>query len=220
MGKEFPLARQEEEGRSVLLASTSSGESLTAASYRNERAEKTTPSEVSNGGTVEDTKAKSQDSSKAERTHASSSKHQRRRQHHKNRKSGSRDEGTHKPARRSAKDLGIVYPGSYCNSDKATPHYWTDTDTVDGGVLFQCKFCRIYLWLPLCYEDFVRLCNLIVTQGKDEGYCEYLDKHRTAKVLIAKLQDLGKLSTGEVNSREFARLADNILGDREYDRGE
>ena len=56
--------------------------------------------------------------------------------------------------------------------------------------------------------------------GGGEGYCRYLNRHRAAKVLIAKLQDLRRLEMEITGKREFARLADKILSDKEYDRKE
>jgi len=56
--------------------------------------------------------------------------------------------------------------------------------------------------------------------GRTEGYCRYLDRHREAKVLVAKMQDLRVLETKVDDKRKFAKIVDEILSDKEYDRKE
>ena len=119
---------------------------------------------------------------------------------------------------KSAQKLGIRHPGNYCNELETTPHHWVEVDLVDRGSLYQCKLCRKHLWLPLHHLGAEQLGNLIKQFGKDEGYCHYLNGYRVAKVLIAKLQDLRRLEAEVTDKREFAKLADKILSDKEYDR--
>jgi len=116
--------------------------------------------------------------------------------------------------------LGIVFPGAYCDEIETVPHYWIGVDIVEGGSLFQCRFCRRYLWLPMFHLETEKLSRLIRRLGSDKGYCHYLNRHRPAKLLVAKLQDLRRLETEVADKREFARLADKILSDRDYDRKE
>jgi len=113
-----------------------------------------------------------------------------------------------------------VFPGSYCDELETVPHYWLEVDKTAGGSLFQCRFCYEYLWLPLDISSIVRLSNLMKKYGRDRGYCHYLNGHRPAKLLIAKLQDLRRLENEIEDKREFARIADKILSDKEYDRKE
>jgi len=56
--------------------------------------------------------------------------------------------------------------------------------------------------------------------GSTEGYCRFLNHHRPAKMLVAKMQKLERLADGYTNKREFAKMADDILSDRDYDRKE
>jgi len=109
MGKEFPLACPEEEGRSVLLAITSPGERITTSYNGDKRTQKPNLTEGNSGGETKDTKTKSQSSRKAKRANASSSKKDRRRRGDKNRKSHRGDEGEDKLARRSSKILEVSY---------------------------------------------------------------------------------------------------------------
>ena len=74
--------------------------------------------------------------------------------------------------------------------------------------------------MPMYHLDANKLGNLIGRYGGDEGYCRYLNRHRPAKLLMAKLQDLRRLEMEITDKREFARLADKILSDKEYDRKE
>ena len=220
MGKELPLACSEEERQPVLLAITGSGEIITTAYHGDERTEKSNPSKTSNGREAEDTEAKSQSSRKTKRADASSSKPKRGRRHYPYRKSDRGDEGEDKSARRSARELGIKLPSAYCDEQLLKPHYWVGVDCVNSGSLFQCKYCYDYLWLPLGWTDAERLSFLIEHYGRDEGYCRFLNRHRTAKILMAKLQNLRRLAAEIPDKREFARMVDKILSDKEYDRKE
>jgi len=220
MGKEFPLARSEEEGRSVLLAISSSRESICTSCIRDERTQEPGPAKGNCGEEVEDTETKSKSSRKTERANASSPKKDRRGGSGKDRKSDRRDEGKNKPVRRSASELGITFPGSYCDELETVPHYWVEVDNVYRGSLFQCKLCLKHLWVPRDWTDVEHLATAIKHYGGDEGYCRYLNKHRAAKMLMAKLQDLRRLEKEVVDKREFAKLTDKILSDKEYDREE
>ncbi len=220
MGKELPLAREEEEGQSVLLASTSTRELITTSSRGDERTQEPDATEGGKGGKAKDTKTKGKSSSKAKGADAGYSGHQRRRRSNKDRKQDRGDEGENSRPRRTAQELGITFPGSHCDDAQITPHYWLEVGKVDIGSLFQCKFCRRYLWLPLYHLDAGKLSSLIRRYGKNEGYCRYLNRHRPAKLLMAKLQDLRRLELEITDKREFARLTDKILSDKEYDRKE
>ncbi len=218
MGKELSLAREEEEGRSVLLASTGIGELITTSIGRDKRTEESSDAKVSKGTKAKNTKTKSKGGSKVKGANASTSKRQRRRRGNKNREQGGGDEGKDRKVRRSASELGITFPGTYCDELKTVPHYWFEVDTIEGGSLFRCRFCRRYLWLPKFHLDSDRLSGMIRKYGGNEGYCRYLNMHRPAKLLIAKLQDLRRLEMEIADKREFARLTDKILSDGNYDR--
>ena len=218
MGKKFQMARKEEEGQPVLLASTSDGESISTSCIRNQGQEEHDAARRDEGEEVEDTTSESQGIVKASRANPSSTKPKRRRRDNQDRKQDRRNEGEHKSVRRCAKELGIVYPGSYCDETKTTPHHWIEKEKVHGGSLYQCKHCHNYLWLPLFHMDSYRLGELIRRFGKDKGYCNYLDEHRPAKILMAKLLNLRELESTMDNPREFAKIVDEILSDREYDK--
>ncbi len=220
MGKELPLAREEEEGQSVLLASSGIGEFGKSSTNRDKGKKESSAIKGSKGGKVKDTKAKSKGSIKAEGANAITSKRQRRRRGNQDRKQGGGDEGEYRKVRRSSQELGVTFPGSYCDDAKITPHYWLESGKVEKGSLFQCKFCHRYLWLPLSTYDANVLGKLMRTHGSTEGYCQYLNRHRPAKLLMAKLQDLRRLEMEITDKMEFARLADRILSDKDYDRKE
>ena len=124
------------------------------------------------------------------------------------------------PVGKSAQELGVTFPGSHCDEAKLIAHFWTEVDRPYGGSLLQCKLCRRHLWLPASFADAVVMHRYIDKHDTTEGYCRYLNRHRPAKMLMAKLQDLRILETEVSDKREFARLADKILSDKEYDRKE
>jgi len=218
MDKEFPLARAENKGQPVLLAIASSGERITTSYNGDKRTQNSFPPEFCEGGEAEDTETESKSSRKAKGANAGSSKKKRRGRDNKDRKQHRGDEGEDKLAGRSARKLGIIHPGSYCDESEIVPHYWVEVDNVHRGILFQCRLCLKHLWLPSGSAE--QLSKLIMQYGKDEGYCRYLNRHRAAKILMAKLQDLRRLEEEVEDKREFARIADRILSDKEYDRND
>ncbi len=219
MGKELPLARKKEERQPVLLVRAGNGEFVPAPSIRDPRTEEPDATEGSKGGKVKDTKAKGKSGSKVKGANARP-RRQRHRRDNQDREQDRGDEGEDSRPGRSAQELGIVYPGSYCDELETVPHYWNEVDVVAKGSLYQCRFCYRHLWLPLSTYDAEQLSKLIRKYGSSKGYCYYLNRHRPAKLLIAKLQDLRMLETEITDRREFARLTDKILSDKEYDRKE
>ncbi len=218
MGKELSLARTEEEGQSVLLAITSTGKSITASSHRNQR-----PKEPSAVTSRQRREAKNTSPARKRRTdtegaNAGHTRPKRRRQDNKDRKQNRGEEGENKPVGRSAQKLGITYPGSYCGEDESVPHYWVGIDKIDKGSLFQCRLCKDYLWLPEYGDLPNELKQLMRKLGDTEGYCQFLNSHRRAKVRLAKLQDLRKMEVGMTDMREFGKAVERILKEKEYDR--
>ncbi len=218
MGNELSLARKEEEGQPVLLVRAGNGEAITTSYCGDKGKKKAATVRRHKRRKVEDTAPESEGSSEAEGTNVSSVRAARRRRSDKNRKQGRTDEGENGTSRRSAQELGVVFPGSYCDEAELNPHYWIEDDRQCRGSLYQCKLCHRHLWLPSTYHDAVMLMKYIDKYGVQEGYCRYLNRHRSAKMLVAKLQDLRKLEVDVSNKREFAKLADKILSDKEYDR--
>ena len=218
MGEELQMAREEEEGQPMLLVRTSNGEAITTASNGNKRPKTPRTYRSRKSRKVKDTETESEDSSEVEGTDVSSIRAARRRRSDKDREQGRADEGEDDTSRRSAQELGIVFPSSYCDDADIVPHFWKEVDKPHGGSLYQCKLCRRHLWLPSGFTDAMMLKKCIDKFGLQEGYCRYLNRHRQAKMLVAKMQDLRKLEVEVSDKRKFARLADKILSDMEYDR--
>ena len=220
MGKELSLARNEEERQSVLLASTGIGESSTEPSNGDQRQAQLSSPNRGQGGKAKDIKTKSKGSRKVKGVDARHPRPERRGRDNQDRESDRGDEGEDEYTGRSAQKLGIAHPGSYCDESEAVPHYWTEKEMISSGSLFQCRFCYKYLWLPLHEHDAVRLGNLMSKYGTNEGYCRFLNRHRAAKIMLAKLQHLSILEMEMTDKRKFAKIADRILRDKDYDRKE
>ena len=218
MGKELQMAREENEGQPMLLAISSTGKSITTSYRRNPRQKASGPFPRPARRKAKGTQTESKDSSKVKGANASSTRPARRRRGDKDRKQGGSHEGENGIARRSAQELGVVFPGSHCDGGEQTPHYWSEVDKPYGGSLLQCKLCRRHLWLPLSFMDAYTMQKLIEKHGGTDVYCRYLNRHRPAKMLMAKMLDLRRLETEVSDKREFARLTDKILSDKEYDR--
>lgn len=222
MGEELPLARQEEEGWSVLLASASAGDAIPADDNRNKGEETATTAKGCEGEEAKDTKTESEDSSEAQRTNVRPTRPKRRGRDNKNRKQGGGDEGEDKYPRRSAQELGVVFPGSFCDEIKTVPHHWIEYEKIYGGTLLKCSKCFSYIWLPTGWAEANYLSTLMKVHGKNEGYCRFLNRRRPAKILMAKMQDLTRLAKDYEykNDREFAKIVDKILSDKDYDKKE
>ena len=218
MGEELQMAWEEEEGQPMLLARAGDGEAITTASNRNKRPKTPRTYKRCKSRKVKDTTSKGEDSSEVEGADASTPRPKRRRRSDTDREQGGADEGENGRPRRSAQELGIVFPGSYCDDAELTPHYWSEVDKPYGGSLMQCRLCRRHLWLPLSFTEAIVMMKYTDKYGLTEGYCRYLNRHRPAKMLMAKMQNLRRLEMEVNNKREFARLADKVLSDEEYDR--
>ncbi len=216
MGEELSMARAETQRWSMLLASTGEGESGKESGNRNQRSEEPNTSKRGQRGKAKDTTPKSKGSSKAKGTDASSSKSARRGRDNKNRKQDRGDEGEDKASWRTAQELGITFPGSYCNETQA--HHWVEVEKVASGSLFQCQLCKKHLWLSLVTSSAIEMGSLIKEYGKDEWYCRFLNCHRQAKILMAKMQDLARLELEVMDKRKLAKEVDRIMRDKEYDR--
>ncbi len=218
MGKELQMAREESSGQSVLLAISGTGKPITTSYRRNPRQKASGPFGRPARRKAKGIKAKGKDSSPVKGTDASSTRPKGHRPSDKDREQGGGNEGENGIARRCAQELGVTFPGAYCDEAGLTPHYWIEVDKPYGGSLMQCKLCQRHLWLPLSFMD-AEIMNLCVRKyGNTEGYCRFLNRRRPAKMLMAKLQELRILETEVSDKREFARLADKILSDKEYDR--
>lgn len=218
MGKEFQMAREEEQRQPVLLARTGTGEDITSAFCGDTREEEAPTPNGHEGAKVQDTKAKSKSNRKAKRVVTRTARAARRESSNKNREQNRRNERKNKRIWRSAEELGIEHPGSYCDDNKIQPHYWMEIENIEHGVLFKCKLCYKYLWNPLSYTESIVLGKYTRKYGLTSGYRKYLDNHRPAKIMIAKMQDLARLEKYEPDKMKFAKLAAKIMSDKEYDK--
>ena len=117
---------------------------------------------------------------------------------------------------KTAEQLGIRFPTIYCNENFLTPHYWREVGSIDIGIIFYCTKCKQYLWLPTWFGSAIELGKLMKLLGRDAGYCKFLDLHRDAKVMVAKLQHIHSIRN--TNIVEVARKIDRILRAKNYDR--
>lgn len=223
MGDELSLARQKEEGYAKLLARISGRVPRPKSSNRDKREKAATTSRRDEAGAVKDTTPESEDSSKIKGTDARrANKPKGYRRNNKDRKQNRIYEGEDTIPRRSAQELGVIFPGSYCDdtSTKLSPHYWVKTDTINSGGIFQCKKCNNHLWLPIEVEGATALGYLMDRFGRYEGYYRYLNhaSRRPAKIMVAKLQEIYRLSKNITNIIEFAKMVDKILNEKDYDR--
>lgn len=213
MVDELQMARKEEEGRPVLLASSGSRASGEPSSGRAQGRKTTTDSKGDEGGKAKNPKKASKGNAKAK---GGGRRGRRRGRSYSLRESARTTEGDNRPSGRSAKELGIEWLGDRCEKSPVTKaHFLIGMQKVDGGVLFKCKYCHHVKWLPVTDKEAVRLANWMKVYGEDGGYQRILDLHPTAKRLIAKVQDIYYLQK-VLPVDQFAVAVAAVMLDNEY----
>ena len=220
MDDELQVARKKTEGWAKLLDRVGYRVSTAKSDSGDKRKEVPTTSRGNEVGAIPNTPAKSKVSGKAKGANGVPAKHQGRRRNSSDRKQNRRNEGKDAVVRRNPKELGVVFPGHFCDDASLYPHHWIDVDMVASGVMFQCMKCRNYLWLPMHDNGAKELGILMRKYGSDDGYYEYLNNisRRPAKIMLAKLQRLYKLSSTVIDSLQFGKEVDKILSVKEYDK--
>lgn len=216
MGKELSLARSEEAEQSMLLASGRSGVSNLASSGGDERKKASSTVNKEKGRKAKATSAKSKTRAKVKDSDGSAPRCKGPRQHDKDRKSNRGAEGADTTIRRSASELEVEWIGSYCPDGE--PHFLIGSRASNGWSMFRCRKCAKHVLLPAEMRDAVDLEHMINRYGATAGYCKYLDRYRSAKVLIAKMQDLWRAKQHITDSVQLVRLIVSVMEDKEYDR--
>lgn len=91
---------------------------------------------------------------------------------------------------RSARELGIEWLHFRCELSPSKAHYLQGKDYINGGRIFECKFCHKVTWLPTEYSECQQLGAWLRIYGQDAGYQRMLDLHPAARTLLAKIQDI------------------------------
>ena len=227
MDKTLPLARSEGDIRKSSGASSQDkllarrGTSIPegASDNRNKRKETATTIKKAKGRKAKDTSPASEVSAEAKVPNGDSyggAESGGHRLHDKDRKSDRGAERADKAPRRSSAELGVTWIGDYCPDGQ--PHFLIGRHNFDGGVILNCLNCGKNLWLPIHVGEAAKLDTLIDHYGATRGYQMYLDKHREAKCMVAKMQDLQRAKERMENNEEFVKLVISIMEDKEYDR--
>lgn len=180
MDNEAALARTESEGWAVLLASTGIGKAFPNSAPRDKGKKENTSTSRIEGEEVSTFAEASEDNS-VDKSRDREGRH-RYRKNNCLRAKTRRAKNANSSSRRSAKVMGIEWPGSYCNGNKATPHYMVAVGGgVDTGYIFVCVHCGAVKWLPSTATDAKLF-------GDGRGYQKLLDKHPIARAVVAKMQ--------------------------------
>lgn len=224
MGNSVPLARSKGSRptrriKDMLLASGRDSISICTSSRRNKRKASAKANRKTKDRAAEDittTCSVSAEAQRADGDTARKSKSRRYRKNDKNRQPDTRAKGKDRTPRRSASELGIEWIGSLCPDGQ--PHFLVSKHTFDGGSLFKCNNCHKSIWLPTYIKDATELEFLIKYQGTQDGYCKFLDKNRSAKVVVAKLQELWYARQKITDNDEFMNLVIKVMEEKDYDR--
>lgn len=203
----------------MLLARSRSRVSTNSPKRRDKRKKAASANKSTKNRKVKDIKTKGKVSPKTKDTNGSSpskSGAKGYKRYNKDRKPDRTVEREDNTTRRTASELGIEWIGDYCPDNK--PHNLICIYELHGGSLFRCSNCRKYIWLPTFIKDAAKLDSLIDSYGTTTGYCKYLDTNRSAKMLVAKLQDLWYARAKIKDDRKFTKLVVRTMEDSEYDR--
>lgn len=210
MGKELPMARQEEGGRPLLLARTSSGEYIYTSSSRNERKEETgtskrkaysPPLSAAKAGKTRPENKIPDDASHKAKGHRRSDK---------TGKPVGKHEGRDSSPRRSAKELGIEWPEDRCWESPTHAHWFT----AGSNNVWICKYCLRAKWLPTG-PSVDRFSDEIERYGIDVAYWRRLDTMPTVVLLLRKLEDL-RLIKKAIPGEDYMKVVAAIMADKEY----
>lgn len=218
MGEEVPLARKEEEGRSVLLAGAGIGRTGKEASCRDKGKEEAAPAKGKAGREIKGTKKAGKNPAADKDRDGETSEGKKHRGDYQARVSTRGLEGEDNPAWRSAEELGVEWFDHYC-PDKPTPphsHHLVGTTPVDGGVLFVCKYCGRIKWLPSTIGGSYALWECMRKYGEQKGYCIALDFHPAAKRLLSKVQNFYLLRK-VLSDGDFAMAVAAIMTEKQDD---
>lgn len=223
MGNELQMARTEDDKpeatSSELLDEGRDGVSSNTSSRRNKRTPSTKSNRKAKRTSAKDSKAKGSPRAKAENSDGDTARKSRRkghRRHDKDWESDSGAEGDDKTDRRSASELGVEWIGSYCPDGQ--PHQLYGRRILPGWCAYRCGNCKKQILLPVDMREAKEFDGLVDRYGAEKAYLKFLDKHREAKVMTAKLQDLWKARQVITDDEEFVRMIVTIMEDREYDR--
>lgn len=201
-----------------LLDESRIGVSNRTSNSRNKRKKRAKPDQEAKVRTAEDITAESQIGAEAQNPDGDTARRPKRGRHKgydKGRKPDNGAKGEDRALRRSASELGIEWIGSFCPDGQ--PHFLIGRHSFDGGTIFNCSLCHKNIWLPTYITDAAELDQLIDVYGAQKGYCKFLDKHREAKVMMAKLQDLQRAQQ-DIKHDEFVLLVIKTMEDKEYDK--
>ena len=112
--------------------------------------------------------------------------------------------------------MGIVWPDARCDDSPVSKAHHTIARTqIDGGDIYECKYCHRVKWLPNNMTECVRLGNWLKIYGYNGGYQRILDLHPAAKRLLSKIQDIYYLRKA-IPPEQFPIAVAAVMMDREY----
>jgi len=207
------LARQEEERRAVLLASTGTGENAKRA-LRGGKRQKISRNVKGNAGgetinTSPQSKSNAEDKGRDRRG-------RRPGRNYSLRQAVGETKRRNLAGGRSAQELGIEWLDARCEDSPITKAHWLlDKTNISNGVIFECKFCHRVKWLPVDMDTCSKLGNLMKVYGNDLGYQKMLNERPQAKRLMSKIQDIYYLRKS-VPEDQFLIAVAAVMLDREY----
>ena len=213
MDIKIPLAREEEVGQSVLLASTGNRAAIKGSIRGGKR---TKISGNVKGGKDSQTISAAQASKGNAKDKGRNGRKGRRGRSYSLRSAVGDAERRNPAPGRSAKELGIEWLDARCEDSPVTKaHHFIARTKVDTGCMWECKYCHKIKWMPLSYVECLELDKYMHIYGLSGGYQRILDCHPAARRLLSKIQDIYYLRKF-IPPEQFPIAVAAVMLDREY----
>lgn len=211
----IPLARQEEEGRGMLLAGVRAGEDGKRAIRRNQGKKTARTAKGCSGAKAIGHASARSSGSKVKG--GNGNRALRHGQSYNIRRAIREAKARNRSTGRSAQVLGITWLGSRCeDSPVSKAHHFIACTKVDTGDIYECQYCHKVKWMPCGIDECQEFDRNMQIYGCDLAYQKLLDEHPAAKRMIAKIQDIYYLRKAIKNDSVFHLALASIIMDREY----
>lgn len=92
------------------------------------------------------------------------------------------------------------WPPDTCSASPTLAHYMIEVEKVDSGVIFCCKYCQCYKWLPIWYDSVATMFSIDARRnGIQVAYQKLLTEH---PVVVRALRRYGALDVSSKGSTE------------------
>lgn len=83
----------------------------------------------------------------------------------------------------------LTWPDDTCSTSPTLAHHMLEVEKVDGGILFCCKYCQCYKWLPVWYDSGATGFSADIHHyGIQAAYQKLLSEHPTVVRVLQRYE--------------------------------